>query len=200
MVDGVVRPAARPSIGRIRRVMIDLILDTLRAAVSLGVIVFLLGNRAAPHIRVWRGSRFVVLGFACILLGGLADTLIDVGGIDDRMRIGDASLGTFLEEAVGSLLGPVLIAIGLIDWMPEVRRLFERISQHEMALQASELRAGDAEKRLQDAIECISEGFALYDADDRLVLCNRNWMNLYGYTPERVRPGIRYEDLVRLDI
>jgi len=180
--------------------MIDLIVDTLRAAVSLGLIVFLVHSRAVPHVRLWRGSRFVILGFACILLAGALDTLSRLGGIDGSVVVGGVALGSFLEETVGSLLGPLLIAIGLAYCVPEVRRLFDRVSQHQEALQASESRAGDAEKRLQDAVECISEGFALYDADDRLVLCNGNWLNLYGYTPDHVRPGIRYEDLVRLDI
>src|SRR3954468_17063707 len=41
----------------------------------------------------------------------------------------------------------------------------------------TELRRGEAprrasEQRLADAIESISEGFALFDAEDRLVVCN----------------------------
>ncbi len=70
----------------------------------------------------------------------------------------------------------------------------------EQALQESEARTKAAEQRLLDAIECISEGFALYDADDHLVLFNKKWMELYGYTPSQVSPGVRYEDLVRLDL
>ena len=36
----------------------------------------------------------------------------------------------------------------------------------------------EARPRLVDAIESISEGFALYDADDRLVLCNRRFREI----------------------
>jgi hypothetical protein len=35
-----------------------------------------------------------------------------------------------------------------------------------------------AESRLAAAIENISEGFALFAADDRLVLCNGNYMEV----------------------
>ncbi|MDH3229959.1 MAG: PAS-domain containing protein [Alphaproteobacteria bacterium] len=69
----------------------------------------------------------------------------------------------------------------------------------EQALKQSELRTRAAEQRLRDAVESLSDGFALYDADDRLVLYNRKWMDLYGYSEEDLRPGIVYEDLVRLD-
>ncbi len=69
----------------------------------------------------------------------------------------------------------------------------------EEALIESELRTRAAEQRLRDAVESLSDGFALYDSEDRLVLYNRKWMEQYGYSEEDARPGVLYEDLVRLD-
>ena len=46
---------------------------------------------------------------------------------------------------------------------------------------AEEARAR-AEARLMDAIENVSEGFSLYDGDDRLMLCNSKYMDIYGYS------------------
>ena len=40
-----------------------------------------------------------------------------------------------------------------------------------------------ADTRLIDAIESISEGFALFDADDRLVLCNKQVLKNCMPTP-----------------
>ena len=67
------------------------------------------------------------------------------------------------------------------------------------ALRESEARTRAAEQRLRDAIESIPSGFVLFDPEDRLVLCNQTWMDLYGYSEEDVRPGATYEDLVLLD-
>ena len=81
--------------------------------------------------------------------------------------------------------------------------LEEQIAERERAdtaLRRSEARAKAAEELLSDAIESISDGFVLYDSEDRLVLCNKKWLDLYGYSETRVRPGILYEDLVRLDV
>ena len=39
-------------------------------------------------------------------------------------------------------------------------------------------RARESEQRLIDAIESISGCFSLYDADDRLVLCNSKYLDL----------------------
>ena len=57
-----------------------------------------------------------------------------------------------------------------------------------------------AESRLAAAIENISEGFALFDADDRLVLCNGKYMEVHGYTDADVKPGTTLKELIELDI
>ncbi len=51
---------------------------------------------------------------------------------------------------------------------------------------------------LTDAIESISEGFALYDADDRLVICNTRYREiLYPVVSGGLEPGARFEDIIR---
>ena len=57
-----------------------------------------------------------------------------------------------------------------------------------------------AEDLLRDAIDNISEGFVVYDSDGRLVTCNQKWKDTYGYSDEDAAPGVKYEDLVRLDL
>lgn len=51
--------------------------------------------------------------------------------------------------------------------------------------------------RMRDAIESINEGFALWDADDRLVLINGRYASFYGSLSSMLRPGVRYEELLR---
>src|SRR5262249_40099254 len=53
-----------------------------------------------------------------------------------------------------------------------------------------------ADLRLRDAIESISEAFVVWDADNRLVLCNSKFQSLHGLTDEAVRQGTRYETVV----
>jgi adenylate cyclase len=55
-----------------------------------------------------------------------------------------------------------------------------------------------ARQRLIDAIESISEGFALYDADDRLVLCNSRYRDLlYPGIGDVMEPGTTFESIIR---
>ncbi|HTT80599.1 MAG TPA: PAS domain S-box protein, partial [Stellaceae bacterium] len=58
-------------------------------------------------------------------------------------------------------------------------------------------RSRRAEMLLRDGIESIPEGFAIYDPQDRLVMCNDNYRRLFPCNPDQIEPGARFEDLVR---
>lgn len=51
--------------------------------------------------------------------------------------------------------------------------------------------------RLQDAIESINEGFALWDADDRLIFANGRYIGFYDMVAPLFRSGESYETLLR---
>ena len=50
-----------------------------------------------------------------------------------------------------------------------------------------------ADMRLRDAIETIPEAFVLWDADNRLVLCNSNFQELHHLPDEAITVGASYE-------
>jgi adenylate cyclase len=55
-----------------------------------------------------------------------------------------------------------------------------------------------ARRRLVDAIENSSEGFAFYDPDDRLVLCNTRYRELlYPNSDIDIEPGTTFETVIR---
>ena len=53
-----------------------------------------------------------------------------------------------------------------------------------------------ADLRLRDAIETIPEAFVLWDADNRLVLCNSNFQELHHLPDAAVNSGTPYEVIV----
>jgi two-component system, cell cycle sensor histidine kinase PleC len=53
-----------------------------------------------------------------------------------------------------------------------------------------------ADLRLRDAIETIPEAFVLWDAENRLVLCNSNFQDLHQLPDEAVVAGTSYETVV----
>jgi two-component system, cell cycle sensor histidine kinase PleC len=53
-----------------------------------------------------------------------------------------------------------------------------------------------ADLRLRDAIETIPETFALWDHDNRLVMCNSHFQQLHNLPDESVATGTPFEDVV----
>ncbi|TWA89964.1 PAS domain-containing protein [Azospirillum brasilense] len=64
------------------------------------------------------------------------------------------------------------------------------------------LEAGEAHFRalLSDAIGCVSEGFVLFGADGRLVLCNDRYRAAYPLLSDHLVPGVRFVDLLRVAV
>ena len=54
----------------------------------------------------------------------------------------------------------------------------------------------DANARLRDAVETISEAFVLWDAQNRLVMCNSKYQQFHGLPDAAIRPGTPYEDVI----
>lgn len=52
-------------------------------------------------------------------------------------------------------------------------------------------------QQFRDAVESISDGFALYDADDRLIFCNRRYREIYDEVADLLVPGRSYTEIVR---
>jgi class 3 adenylate cyclase/phosphoglycerate-specific signal transduction histidine kinase len=56
----------------------------------------------------------------------------------------------------------------------------------------------ETRRRLTDAIETISEGFSLYDKEDRLVVCNSMYRTLlYPNIEDEITTGMTFESIVR---
>jgi len=75
-----------------------------------------------------------------------------------------------------------------------------KVEERTRDLQAAESRALQSEAQLNSAIETMSEGFALYDSEERLVLCNNHYPEMFPVL-SRVDgffvSGMKFEDLVR---
>ncbi len=130
----------------------------------------------------------------------------------------DQYIANYLQTGVSKILGrgprevtgrhkngqsvPLELNIGRIDgaagplFVGSLRDISER-RRTEEALRRSREEADRAQRRLVEAIESIPEGFALYDADRRLVLHNKTLQQMYPRLEEVYRQGALYDDIVR---
>jgi adenylate cyclase len=69
-------------------------------------------------------------------------------------------------------------------------------SRLERERQRAENEARRAQTQLSEAIEASSEGFALYDGDDRLVICNNRFREMNAGIDLEIKPGMQYEAIL----
>jgi len=76
---------------------------------------------------------------------------------------------------------------------------------YEFVRDVTELKQAEREQRrsselMQDAIESLSEGFALFDSEDRLVMCNSRFRELNRPADDILIPGNTWQDITRYRI
>ncbi|MCH8110560.1 MAG: PAS domain S-box protein [Proteobacteria bacterium] len=64
----------------------------------------------------------------------------------------------------------------------------------------ADARAQRAQNQLADAIDAINDGFALYDAEHRLVLANERYRQIFPEFASIVKPGMHYEDYLQAQV
>jgi diguanylate cyclase (GGDEF)-like protein/PAS domain S-box-containing protein len=65
------------------------------------------------------------------------------------------------------------------------------------ALREEQARAAAATRQLRVAFESLEDGFVLFDADDRLALCNEKYRQIYAASADRIAVGVPFEDMIR---
>ena len=150
---------------------------------------------------VTRADRAVTLSIAVSALGFLAAlglTALIVRSISVPLRrlqqgiaaIIGGNLDVALPPAGRDEIGDMTRALDMLrDNLIERRRL-----EDERQKVAAEIRR--VQQQLTDAIETISEGFVLYDAADRLVICNTKYRQMYAAVGLDIAPGISYETII----
>ena len=98
---------------------------------------------------------------------------------------------------IGAAVGIVLLVF--VIWNRQLRQEVVRRTQAERDLERARDQAAEAEALFKDAINNISDGFVLYDAQDRLVICNDRFRDLYKYAAEHVSEHPTWLELEEFD-
>jgi diguanylate cyclase (GGDEF)-like protein len=85
----------------------------------------------------------------------------------------------------------------VIDELERLRRKFEALAQgRDPGDLRDALRAQFG--RLETAVNHMSQGLVMFDAEGRVEFCNTRYLNLYQLSPELVQPGCTLAELLRL--
>jgi diguanylate cyclase (GGDEF)-like protein/PAS domain S-box-containing protein len=155
----------------------------------LGTVAIKFSNQ--PLRRAYEATRN--LGISIAIVGMVAIAIVGVAmGFLLTRRLG--ALAIAADRAAGGELAVRLAPAGT-DEVARVARAFDSM----MARLESNLQALKAARdQLIEPTEAMSEGFALWDAQDRLIRCNRRLRQLLHPLGAQIAPGMRFADLARL--
>ena len=74
--------------------------------------------------------------------------------------------------------------------------MFRAVNQFVAAFSDQRYREGNL--RLDTALNNISQGLCFFDGSQRLIICNKRYIEMYGLSPERVKPGVTLREIVDL--
>src|ERR1700720_967196 len=121
--------------------------------------------------------------------------------IDAQERVASAHA---LKSFPIAIVASTTVAAALADWREQTRFLILVAAFSVLVITAmlilfvrKLLQQHRMEKhRLDTAINNMTQGLLLYDSSQRLVVCNQRYICMYGLSPEVVKPGLAFRDLV----
>jgi adenylate cyclase len=158
-----------------------------------------LSQRDASILNAQRAVDVSIVGGIIALAVALGVTALIVRSINAPLRrlelsmngITQGRLDLPIPTAGRDEIGGMARALAMLrDSIIESQRL-------ERERRRAEAEAQRAQAQLSEAIEAISEGFALYDADDRLVVCNSRFREMYAGLAIEIQAGTQYETVLR---
>jgi len=154
----------------------------------------------------WSDSMFELLGMRP------DDRVLSFGDVNKLIHPNDDDLSTLAESLAASRLGAVDHVFRMRNaknewiWLRARAQLVNDDPKEGphlvgIAVDITEQRAlaersATADMRLRDAVETVSEAFVLWDADNRLVMCNSKFQDLHKLPPESVVAGLPYNDVM----
>ncbi len=151
----------------------------------------------------WSDSMFSILSFTP------RDELLSFGEVDALVHPDDGSLYAIATQLAGTADASIDRSFRMRGaggdwvWLRTRAELVQRADGAHVigiAVDISEEkrfaeRTATADVRLRDAVESISEAFVLWDADDRMVLCNSKFQQLYALPDSLTQAGTSFADV-----
>lgn len=100
------------------------------------------------------------------------------------------ALGSWYRDATYLGVGIVIMMLALGVVLILMRRV-------ESQKDTARKEASKAHQLLNEAVKSISAGFTIYDENDRLVICNEAYLEMYQASRDLIVPGKTFEEIVR---
>jgi diguanylate cyclase (GGDEF)-like protein/PAS domain S-box-containing protein len=169
-----------------------------------------------PHVEAMIGQNLSTGDlFRQILTKSNHGTMRLVSPVDGQDRLGSARQ---LSDFPIVIIATTTISAALSDWREQtriligvaglfvtvivvllfliVRQLSREHKLSNMRLELLSHRLTQEKQWLDTAVNNMTQGLLMYDSSARIIVCNERYIEMYGLSPEVVKPGCSFRDLV----
>jgi diguanylate cyclase (GGDEF)-like protein len=162
-----------------------------------------------PHVESIIGTNFRTGSTPqAILLGSDRSTGRLISPVDGQERLVSVQA---LSRFPLSVVATTTVASALADWREQTRSfiIVAALSAFVIAVilslivrqlsrqhRSSQRRLALEKQRLDTAIDNMTHGLTLFDASRRLIVCNQRYIDMYGLSPDVVKRGCSFHDLM----
>lgn len=162
-----------------------------------------------PHIKTMVGKTFEKRPLLrAVLANGDHATLRMTSPVDGLDRLGAVRK---LRDFPISVIATTTVDAALSDWREQTRFLvgvaglstiviaailFLIARQLSRQHRAAHEQLSAEKERLDTAINNMSQGLLLFDDAERLIVCNRRYIEMYGLSPDIIKPGCTFREAI----
>jgi diguanylate cyclase (GGDEF)-like protein/PAS domain S-box-containing protein len=163
-----------------------------------------------PHVASMIGQKLASAPLVnSVRANGGVRTMQVKSPVDGQDRLGAAAA---LRDYPITVVATATMANVLADWRDQTRAMIAGACLLTLAIgmtllliirrinrqnRESQQRLESQKQQLDTALNNMTQGLVLYDGSQRLVLCNQRYLDMFGLSPDVVKPGAHSLDVIR---
>lgn len=166
--------------------------------VAVSIALGLIFATAALTVLYDQGRWHMLVGASLLTAAILSLHFTAMGAatvVPDPLRVGPGySLSSAMLAIVIAGAALALLGLSLISALYDAR--LNALRARQQIMEEADAKIRQEHLRLDAAVNNMSQGLCMFDADARLVICNQRYLDMYGLSEDMARPGTPLEDLL----
>lgn len=182
---------------------IDLAASSVALGMLFGMAALMVAVRSAGLPQTLLAGVLLTLAIVShhFIAMGAVELVPDPARTLGRLSLSPNLLAVAIAGVALSVLGMSFIGV-LADRRLAARtdrfeKIIHELNEARQQTDASQKKLEEQTFRLDMAVNNMSHGLLLFDASERIVICNRRYLEMYGLSPDVVKPGCALRDLIR---
>jgi diguanylate cyclase (GGDEF)-like protein len=181
---------------------LDLVLVSIALGMFFGFVALAIAVRSEGRRGTFVAAVFLTVAIVShhFTAMGAVEFVPDPTRVSDAVSLSPAVLALAIAGVALSVLGMSFVGVLADRRLANRTHKFETIikqlseAQHDVEISQQELR--EQKFRLDMAINNMSQGLLLFDSAERIAVCNQRYIDMYGLSPNVVKPGCTFHELI----